>query len=712
MKGLLLLCKWYLPSLLGVGLLLTLFPVIFAACSPISELPDAPFPTLLAPRQAAGTPTTELTDRITGTPKRPSATPEPSLSVPVPTSFIPPANPSFLGTEIPQPQEPVGAANLLNLTQTAIWGKGTIRGVAFAPSGKTFAVGSVFGVALYNMGALDQAPRWLRLEQPFGYQSMSFSQDEKYLLLTRGDDKKSLDLETGMFSKEIPEADWSAPAVETVKTNGLLVTSPDRTMQFYGNFAPTNSSELNDNRGSGERSDEFAVREVYDAKTGDLLYTLKGKVDTIQSYYESFSLPSPEGCDLPPRYMLDSLMVVASSPYQAAFSSTGDTLSVLYRPPSLYYPNTHSILRLYQTRDGALTNVIGSTKYPVETFAYAPDGKTLLITFTDGTVQLWNIAKKKPIFQSQDFSQPLISIDQTFDGKYLLSQYPGSLKIRLSQNGSLLSSFDAAEYAVSPVENRVAIGTEEGKILLYRIGTGEVTRLQGHKAPIYAMAFSPDGRFLATSSDDCTVRYWDAGQGLLERYMQEIQIDVNANPETPSRIFIKHLRFTPGMDQLFGFGSWETMVSWNIASGASRFIVPSVTQEDYRRIMTVDSHFPESVSFDLKKHTYTIDDQAFDLRDGTRLGEAASPFAAPEGCEQAGPITRDGKLEFTRGYDDREGQICILDPATKTLIQSLEIAPSAEAQLVDIIRPHLSPDNNYLYVPTRDGAIYIFQIQS
>jgi len=54
----------------------------------------------------------------------------------------------------------------------------------------------------------------------------------------------------------------------------------------------------------------------------------------------------------------------------------------------------------------------------------------------------------------------------------------------------------------------VAVGCEGG-VIFFRTDTGQRTRIYaGHSGPVYALAASPDGRWLVTGSSDQTVRLW------------------------------------------------------------------------------------------------------------------------------------------------------------------------------------------------------------
>jgi WD40 repeat protein len=80
----------------------------------------------------------------------------------------------------------------------------------------------------------------------------------------------------------------------------------------------------------------------------------------------------------------------------------------------------------------------------------------------------------------------------------------------------------AGEMAFSPDLRLLAIATTErrqtkvdfGEVTIRDVETGvDLATLHGHTLTVHAMAFNPDGRRLATGSDDRTVRIWDTASG-------------------------------------------------------------------------------------------------------------------------------------------------------------------------------------------------------
>lgn len=88
--------------------------------------------------------------------------------------------------------------------------------------------------------------------------------------------------------------------------------------------------------------------------------------------------------------------------------------------------------------------------------------------------------------------------------------------------------------AFSPDGRFLATAGDDGIIHIWEITTGEeLMMLKGHKGAIQTVTFSPDGKLLASGGSDCTIRIWDVASRNLRMNLKGNLGTINAVAFSP-----------------------------------------------------------------------------------------------------------------------------------------------------------------------------------
>jgi WD40 repeat protein len=219
-------------------------------------------------------------------------------------------------------------------------------------------------------------------------------------------------------------------------------------------------------------------------------------------------------------------------------------------------------VRLWDLATGVERVCLGRLKEAVSSMAFAAEGQTLATVSLGRIVRVWDVPSgcKRQNMKLPIALAPSLAVSPD-GGTFALGGWEREARVKLwYRSTGVERTLDAGSgpVAFSPDGQRLASAgrfPEWATVKIWDPATGqELWALRGHQDPVWSVAFSPDGRIVASASGDKTVRLWEAVSGRERAILRGHTGQVYT------------VAFAPDGKRLASGSADQTVKIWNLAS--------------------------------------------------------------------------------------------------------------------------------------------------
>jgi WD40 repeat protein/transcriptional regulator with XRE-family HTH domain len=436
---------------------------------------------------------------------------------------------------------------------------------------------------------------------------------------------------------------------------------------------------------------------IWDANTGQERLRLPGTTKPGDLYTEQRIAYSPDGkllaaCDSNQLKIYDAL---SGELVRALSGHEGDVISIAFSPDGEYLATggVDSTVRIWDASNGEVLHVLKGHAVEVGGLAFSPDRRLLLSSSEDAMLIIWDVETGELLRELPDFTVFKVSFSPdgkrvaaaTFNGLQVWLYTPGE-PLTLENSQAILTIPDGGAAVFSPDGKWLAalsLSTASGNaVKLWDANTGqELLTMAGHTDWLAGLAFSPDGKRLASTSLDGTVRVWSLEPG---REMVTVL--------SPSAGYGNRVVYSPDGEELATNGGDGTATIWNAKTGQPRLTLNGHDVEVMNIAFSPDGKRFATGSLDATAMIWdAVTGQKLITMSGHEIGVRDIAFSP------------DGSLIATGGFDNTAR---VWDAATGA---SKYIFTDYEAIVPGIA---FSPDGTHLATSSVDGTAKIWDVKT
>ncbi len=165
---------------------------------------------------------------------------------------------------------------------------------------------------------------------------------------------------------------------------------------------------------------------------------------------------------------------------------------------------------------GRIRHVLPGHGFGTTALSWSPQGTPLASAGQDGKVKLWNVANGKLQHSLDGGSAWVERVAWSPDGKFLASAAGKTVRL-WNTAGQLVRDFGSHPSTVADIQWKPRTlelaSASYGQIALFRPDKAQAIRSLSWKGSQLVLAWSPDGKYIATGDQDSTVHFWIVNKG-------------------------------------------------------------------------------------------------------------------------------------------------------------------------------------------------------